>query len=75
MIKKMAVIRPAPHSIGESTCIGRGGGQKKNSESVIELRNNMPLSKETELKGVDSIYLALDGSKWWAWVNMVFIFL
>jgi len=52
-----------------------GGGQKKNSESVIELRNNMPLSKETELKGVDSIYLALDGSKWWAWVNMVFIFL
>jgi len=70
----MAVIRPAPHSIG-AQIVGRGGGQKKKKNvNVIELCNKMS-SKETELKGVNSDYLALDRSKWWAWVNMVLIFL
>jgi hypothetical protein len=36
------------------------------------IKSGVELFKEIELNGVDSVYLALDGSKWWACVDMVF---
>jgi hypothetical protein len=39
------------------------------------IKSGVELFKEMELKGVDSVYLALDGSKWWACVDMVLTFL
>jgi hypothetical protein len=40
----------------------------------FSIKLGIELFRETELKVVDSVYLALDGSKWWACVDMVLIF-